>query len=89
MLVKGTRWAKQVSMGLPYQDRHEVAHPDLVLLTTEASLTSLVLCYRAPTILVLREQECSASVCWAQVLPQGFMNLFLNCYLMPAELDYF
>lgn len=63
-----------------------VVHAAFVLLTAEASLPSVMLTYHALTIPALREQECSASVCWSRVLPQGFMNLFLNCYLMPKEL---
>lgn len=44
--------------------------------------------HHALTIPALREQECSASACSAQVLPRGFMNLILNCFLMPTELSY-
>lgn len=40
--------AEQVSTKLPCQDRYEVVHTDVVLLTTDTSFTSVVLCYYAP-----------------------------------------
>lgn len=45
MLVKGTRSAEQVPTKLLCQDRYEVEHTDVVLLTTENPFALVVLCY--------------------------------------------
>lgn len=87
MLVKGSRSAEQVSTKSQSQDRYGVVHIEVVLSHNSPPWCSVTM-PRLRTNPHLREQQHHALVCWVLVLPQGFMNRFLNPYLMLAELDY-